>query len=56
MGRVQLGDAGHIAKGYSSENASNDSKEATIQLDCVEASHLYPHVKFTSEEYLGQYV
>ena len=53
---MQLGDGGHIDEGYSSENASNDSKEATIQLNCVEASHLYPHVKFTSEEYLGQYV
>ena len=53
---MQLGYGGHIAEGYSSENDSNDSKEATIQLNCVEASHLYPHVKFTSEEYLGQYV
>lgn len=28
-GRVQLGEGGHIAEGYSGENASNDSKEAT---------------------------
>ena len=28
-GRVQLGEGGHIAEGYSGKNASNDSKEAT---------------------------